>query len=341
MHMSKKRIGVVVVSYGNTDDVAGLVKSLQKQLAKNDKLMIVDNKKPWQLKKYFNNQKIKATVAKHDNGGFGAGCNFGAAQIIGDVDVLLFINPDMSLEQPDFISKMRRGYDEYDVWGGVIINANDGKLQIRDVPQHITGLSWSGGFGEDPKTLTQDYSVSGVSGGCLAIKTELYHRLGGFIDEYFMYFEDRDLCTRALLAGAKLGYLHDARILHNYEYAKSGYKWKYLERNRLMSMLITWPARLLVLTFLPNLIFNLAVFLQYLFSGKPHLKIWADINFLREIPFCLQERAIIKKSIKISRREFFDSLTYQIDTQQLGALSNNKIVDGLFGVYYKILRLFM
>jgi GT2 family glycosyltransferase len=340
--MSKKRIGVVVVSYGNTDDVAGLVKSLQKQLDKSDRLVVVDNKKPWQLRKYLDGRKIKVAVKNHDNGGFGAGCNFGAAQIIGDVDVLLFINPDMSLEQADFIDKVRRGYDKYDVWGGVIVNANDGRLQIRDVPQHITGLSWSGGFGEDPKTLTQDYSVSGVSGGCLAIKTELYHRLGGFIDEYFMYFEDRDLCTRALLAGAKLGYLHDARILHDYEYEKSAYKWKYIERNRLMSMLITWPARLLVLTFLPNLIFNFLIFLRlYLIPGKPLLKFWADLNFLKEIPFCLQERAIMKKSIKISRREFFDSLTYKIDTKQLGLLGYNKIIDGLFGIYYKILRLFM
>jgi GT2 family glycosyltransferase len=339
--MSNKRIGVVIVSYGNTDDVAGLAKSLQKQLAKDDKLIIVDNKKPWQLKKYFDGQKIKATIENHDNGGFGAGCNFGASKIIGNVDILLFINPDMVLEQKDFIAKMRDGYDKFDVWGGLIINAEDSTLQVRDVPQHITGLSWSGGFGEDPKTVVEDRQVSGVSGGCLAIKTELFHRLGGFIPEYFMYFEDRDLCTRALLLGAKLGCKHDAQILHNYEYAKSGYKWKYLERNRLMSMLVTCPARLLVLTFIPNLVFNFLVFLQYLASGKPHLKVWADINFLKEIPFCLRERAILKKSIKLTRREFFDSLTYKIDTKQLGPLGNNHIINGCFKVYYYILRLFM
>jgi GT2 family glycosyltransferase len=337
-----KRIGVVIVSYGNTDDIAGLTKSLQKQLTKNDRLVIVDNKKPWQLKKYFDEQKIKAAIENHDNGGFGEGCNFGAAKIIDDVDALLFINPDMVLEQKDFISKMRDGYDKFDVWGGLMINANDSTLQIRDVPQHITGLSWSGGFGEDPDTVTKDYQASGVSGGCLATKTELFHRLGGFIPEYFMYFEDRDLCTRALLSGAKLGCKHDARILHNYEYAKSGYKWKYLERNRLMSMLITWPTRLLVLTFIPNLLFNFLIFIVlYLIPRRPHLKIWADINFLKEIPFCLRERAILKKSIKLTRREYFDTLTYKIDTKQLGLLGYNHIVDGIFRIYYYFLRLFM
>jgi GT2 family glycosyltransferase len=339
--MSNKRIGVVILSYGNTEDIAGLTRSVQKQLAKDDRLLIVDNKKPWRLKRYFDAQKIKADIENHNNGGFGAGCNFGVSKIINDVDILLFINPDMVLEQTDFISKIRDGYDEFDVWSGLIINANDLTLQIRDVPQHITGLSWSGGFGEDPKTVTKDRQVSGVSGGCLAIKTELFHRLGGFIHEYFMYYEDRDLCTRALLLGAKLGCKHDVKILHNYEFAKSGYKWKYLERNRLMSMLITWPARLLVLTFIPNLLFSFVVFLQYLVSGKPHLKIWADLNFLKEIPFCLRERAILKKSIKLSRREYFDSLTYKIDTKQLGFLGNNKIINGIFKAYYIVLRLFM
>jgi GT2 family glycosyltransferase len=339
--MTNKRIGVVIVSYGNTADLAGLLKSLQKQLTKSDKLLVVDNKKPWRLKRYLDSQKVKVAIKNHDNGGFGAGCNYGASKVIGDVDILLFLNPDMILEQTDFIEKMRSGYDEFDVWSGLMINSDDFKLQIRDVPQHITGLSWSGGFGEDPNLIDKDATVSGVSGGCLAIKTELFHRLGGFIPEYFMYFEDRDLCTRALLLGAKLGYKHDARILHNYEYAKSGYKWKYLERNRLMSMFITWPTRLLVLTFIPNLIFNLLIFLQYLASGKPHLKIWADLNFLKQIPFCLRERAILKKSIKISRRQFFDSLTYKIDTKQLGFLGYNKIVDAIFGIYYKVIRLFM
>ena len=339
--MDKKRIGVVIVSYGNTSDVASLVKSFQKQLAKTDKLIVVDNKKPWKLKKYLNSKKVKTIVENHDNGGFGEGCNFGASKIINDVDILLFINPDMVLKQDDFVKKMRCGYEKFDVWGGLIVNTEDGKLQLREVPQHISGLSWSGGFGEDPKKITADYNASGVSGGCLAIKTELFHRLGGFISEYFMYFEDRDLCTRALLSGAKIGYLHDARILHNYEYQKSSYKWKYLERNRLMSMLITWPTLLLVLTFIPNLLMNALIFMQYLISGKPHLKIWADFNFLKEIPFCLQERTVIKKSIKITRREFFDSLSYKIDTKQLGVIGNNNIINALFHVYYRFLRLFM
>jgi GT2 family glycosyltransferase len=339
--MTKPRIGVVIVSYGNTADIAKLIKSLQLQLGKNDRLMIVDNKKPWRLKQYLTSQKIKVDIENHDNGGFGDGCNFGASRIIDQVDCLLFLNPDMSLDQNDFIDRLRSGYHKYDLWGGLIINANDRTIQVRDVPQHISGLSWSGGFGENPASVKKDQIVSGVSGGCLMIKTELFYRLGGFIPEYFMYYEDRDLCTRSLLAGARIGLKHDAQVLHNYEYQKSNYKWKYLERNRLMSMLITWPTRLLVITFIPNLFFNFIIFLQYLVSAKAHLKIWADINFLRQIPFCLRERAILKKMIKLSRRQFYDSLTYKIDTKQLGLLGYNKIVDGIFKTYYYFIRMFM
>ena len=339
--MNTRRIGIVIVSYDNTKDVADLTSSIQKQLDKNDRLIVVDNKKPWKLKNYFDSRNIKTAIENHDNGGFGAGCNFGASKIINDVDILLFINPDMVLKQKNFINIMRTGYEKYDLWGGIIINADDGKLQVREVPQHITGLSWSGGFGEDPKNITEDYFATGVSGGCLAIKSDLFHRLGGFIDEYFMYFEDRDLCTRALLSGAKLGYLHKAQILHNYEYEKSDYKWKYLERNRLMSMLINWPTRLLVITFIPNLLFNFVIFLQYLLSGKPHLKIWADLNFIKMVPFCMQERAIIKKSISVFRRDYFDSLTYKIDTAQMGIVGNNNLINEIFKIYYRILRLFM
>lgn len=48
--MSNKRIGVVIVSYGHEQDVANLVDTFADQLKTGDRVVVVDNRKPWVLK---------------------------------------------------------------------------------------------------------------------------------------------------------------------------------------------------------------------------------------------------------------------------------------------------
>ena len=38
--------------------------------------------------------------------------------------------------------------------------------------------------------------VDWVMGACMFIKKELFDQVGGFSKEYFMYFEDVDLCCK-------------------------------------------------------------------------------------------------------------------------------------------------
>ena len=45
--MGSNSIGVVIVSYGHEQDVADLVDSFAGQLRPNDRVVVVDNRKPW------------------------------------------------------------------------------------------------------------------------------------------------------------------------------------------------------------------------------------------------------------------------------------------------------
>jgi len=57
--------------------------------------------------------------------------------------------------------------------------------------------------------------VDWVSGACMAVRRDLLEELGGFDEQFFMYFEDADLCRRAREAGRLVYYLPGVEVLHH------------------------------------------------------------------------------------------------------------------------------
>lgn len=75
--------------------------------------------------------------------------------------------------------------------------------------------AWQVGHGEqdlgqhDHVTL-----VDWLSGACLLIRSSVLNLVGPFDDEYFMYWEDVDLCMRVRKAGLEVWYTHHAFVYH-------------------------------------------------------------------------------------------------------------------------------
>ena len=56
--------------------------------------------------------------------------------------------------------------------------------------------------------------VDWVSGAAMIIRREAWDRVGGFDENFFMYFEDNDLCLRVRQEGWDVVYLHTPSIVH-------------------------------------------------------------------------------------------------------------------------------
>ena len=56
--------------------------------------------------------------------------------------------------------------------------------------------------------------VDWVSGACMLIRREVLDRVGVFDDNYFMYWEDTDLCKRIRDAGWQIWFLPEPQIMH-------------------------------------------------------------------------------------------------------------------------------
>ncbi len=77
------------------------------------------------------------------------------------------------------------------------------------------------------------FAVPFAQGSFLVIRTELFRKLGGFDDRYFMYMEDADLCKRVNKASS-LWYCPDTAVIHKWE--RGSHKDKKLLRIHISSM---------------------------------------------------------------------------------------------------------
>jgi N-acetylglucosaminyl-diphospho-decaprenol L-rhamnosyltransferase len=163
------------------------------------------------------------------NLGYGANVNRGAAAVSADVRVLLICNSDVTVDA-GAIKALADALDadpELGIVGPRIDNV-DGTLypSARVVPRPVDavghafiGLAMPNNrFTRRYRMLDWDHAtarrVDWVSGACFAIRRELFERLHGFNEDYFMYLEDIDLCHRAGIAGAGVGYDPGAHVVH-------------------------------------------------------------------------------------------------------------------------------
>ncbi|NLD50181.1 MAG: glycosyltransferase family 2 protein [Clostridiaceae bacterium] len=87
---------------------------------------------------------------------------------------------------------------------------------------HFSGLSKlfskSNVFGSYNMTYMDDsksHEVDAVSGACLLISRYIIEKVDCLLDEeYFMHFEDIDLCYRVKKNGWKIYYIHDSEVIH-------------------------------------------------------------------------------------------------------------------------------
>lgn len=153
------------------------------------------------------------------NTGFGSANNLGAKVAQGEV--LFFLNPDAEIGSVD-ISAVIAEFEEdrnLGILGSRVVCA-DGNVQRWTAGEKMN--LWSivrNNFklSRDKKIWlgSQKKAVFWVAGTAMFIRKELFTELEGFDEQFFMYFEDVDLCRRALLSGKRVLYFPDFFVLHH------------------------------------------------------------------------------------------------------------------------------
>ena len=158
-----------------------------------------------------------SVVLPPENMGFGAGVNLGVARAIEiGCSAVVLLNPDALAPTEVLIELGQRVLSHPRAMIAPRICTSAGanyfrgsRLLLRS--GRLRGLR----DGESGVVRSTADSVPWLTAACLAIGVELFEQLGGFRDDYFLYWEDVDLSYRAVAAGAELIVATDLLVQHD------------------------------------------------------------------------------------------------------------------------------
>jgi len=215
-----KKLSIIIIPFRSVGHLERCVASIYKKLGDSFswEIILVNNDKDQNIISFpMDFSKIKLLDHKK-NVGFGTGINLGAK--LAEGEFLLILNPDTEIIT-DNISKVFDEFSKDDkigiIGGGILDRKNQNQewsagkeLSLYDLARNNLGVSRSESIWNSSRKTECDW----VAGTVMFIKKDLFEKLGGFDEKFFMYFEDMDLCRRVRQLGKKIIFFPEFKIFH-------------------------------------------------------------------------------------------------------------------------------
>lgn len=246
-------IAIVMVSYNTLHEaclasVAAAVASCPRRVA----FVLVDN-----ASTAFDAQEVvdrhvpgALVIRRAHNAGFGRSCNVGAAAV--RARHYFFLNPDTRLEGHGVLVRLMEVLEGEEKIGIAAprVHYLDGTLQetCRRFPKWYVPFVRRTAVGMRPwarrhehhflmRDIAHDHlrPVDWVQGSAFMVRADVWKRVGGFDERYFLYYEDVDMCRSVWKEGLAVYYVPDVVVLHAYQQAsgkRHGSLWRTALKNR-------------------------------------------------------------------------------------------------------------
>ena len=223
-------LSIIVVSYKGYKRLKQCLDSLSLVKGENLKTeVIVVNNCPGD---HEFNDLIKSYPAFHpiensQNGGYGNGCNLGASVATGAF--FLILNPDTIvtehalIELVDFLRihpevtaascrQVNENGKESIAWGGYFSDYKN----LTGVTRKIFSTGYKNQMKHKEGFSSEIFFPDWVSGSVILMRSNDYRKLNGFDEDFWMYFEDVDLCQRIRRSDGEIAFCSNITIEHNH-----------------------------------------------------------------------------------------------------------------------------
>lgn len=221
--MNKKVISIVIVEYHSIDEIRRALSAIRGVLPEAEVVVssnsLYDEDTQSSITEEFTGCKW---VFNERNGGFAYAMNRGLEAAEGDL--LVISNPDCIISHG--ISEMAEFLSTHPQVGAVAPRIVDEEGNIQDSARpYVTVQSYV--WRQVKRILLRreavlesgfDYNaiqtVDWVIGAYIMVTREAYERTGGLSEDYFMYAEDLDWCTRIRKSGLEVVYYPEAEVVY-------------------------------------------------------------------------------------------------------------------------------
>jgi GT2 family glycosyltransferase len=169
-------VTIIILTYKSKNLTINYIKNLYKKF----KIIIVDNSKDTELESVIKSSYPDIDIHLISNNGYSTQINFGVNFV--KTKYFLISNPDV------------RGINEKDI------------MQFLDVAKKLDNKFSALGpryLGANPKSIKQSQNNKNIAelrflnGACMFFYKKNYDLVGGFDNNYFLYFEENDYCFRS------------------------------------------------------------------------------------------------------------------------------------------------
>ena len=169
-------VTIIIVSHKSKNLVLNFIKNFYTKY----KILIIDNSNDINLKNILEKKYPEITIRIIENNGYASAINYGSKLV--KTNYFLISNPDIegltSNNIDKFLDVAKNLNDNFSLLGPRYIGA--------DKKSHIQS---------NPKIEIAEMKF--ISGACMFFKKEIFDKLGGFDENFFLYFEESDFCLRA------------------------------------------------------------------------------------------------------------------------------------------------
>jgi len=221
-------VSVIVLNYNGLSHLENCFSSLCRVTYPADRLelILMDNNSTDRsvefTKKHYPLVRI---IRGEHNYGFAGGNNRAARQAQGDY--VVFLNNDMTVKEHFLKGLLEPIQKNPDIVcaGAMILNWDGSHYDFGGSAADFAGHAFQLGYGKPvtPGKYNQQRPTLYACGGAMIIDRQVFLEVGGFDEDYFIYYEDMDLGWRLWLLGYQVYYAPQAVAYHRHHGTMAGF----------------------------------------------------------------------------------------------------------------------
>src|SRR3990167_10445640 len=241
-------VSVLILTYNRTDLLKNCLDSVLKSDYPNLEFIISDNASQddiaWFVKKNYSRKKIKV-YRKKKNGGLTGGFNFGYQYCKGKYVMLLCNDTTITKKS---ISEMVKILENDSKIGAIAPKVtqmkNTGYIHSAGSFLTSTGIIYHYGvYQKDSKKYQKSYYIFSTTGAGFLVRSETIAKTDLYSEDFFMAYDESDLCHRIWLSGYTIVYCPKAEVKHLWAATQDPANpivWYWNHRNILSSFMINF-----------------------------------------------------------------------------------------------------